>query len=79
MYVNAYLLPSKHNRIAQIPPAGKKFAAVTTTSPTLNNQSPFTYYCSRLEVHESDAVYVYASTTVPFDKKFSKQQKEFFL
>ena len=57
-------------------PAGKKFAAVTTTSPTLNNQSPFTYYCSRLEVHESDAVYVYASTTVPFDKKFSKQQKE---
>ena len=57
-------------------PAEKKFSAVTTTSPTLNEQSPLTYYCKRLNIDHSDAVYVYASTTVPFHKKFSRLQSE---
>ena len=50
----------------------KRFSAVTNPSAVLCDVAPLNYYCSKLGVQEDNAVYVYASGSVPSDRRFSR-------
>ena len=59
-----YLVQVLHQKY-QDRPDYKKLHAVTTAQIETGNLPPLDYYCRRLNVDRSNAIYVYASENVP--------------